>query len=233
MSETANMNVYKKLQLARVLLQNTKLNKSGKNKFAGYDYFELGDFIPAIQSICEDVGLCGVISYTDQLATLTMYNTEGIDRVEFTSPMSSAELKGCHAVQNLGAVQTYLRRYLWTTAFELVEHDALDATTGSPEAKPKPKAEPKVEAKEEVKIKGKEGDWQMVANEPPEGDPTEGLNVVGKTAGIALGMATSKEDVMNIFKKNKTLFDSVKRVDPEFFATLMESFTATKQKFGD
>jgi hypothetical protein len=86
MSETANMNVYRKLQLARVLLQNTKLNKSGKNKFAGYEYFELGDFIPAIQSICEDVGLCGVISYTDQLATLTMYNTEGTDRVEFTSP---------------------------------------------------------------------------------------------------------------------------------------------------
>ena len=133
MSETANMNVYKKLQLARVLLQNTKLNKSGKNKFAGYDYFELGDFIPAIQSICEDIGLCGVISYTDQLATLTIYNTEAADKIEFTSPMSSAELKGCHAVQNLGAVQTYLRRYLWTTAFELVEHDALDATTGSME----------------------------------------------------------------------------------------------------
>jgi hypothetical protein len=81
MSETANMNVYKKLQLGRVLLQNTKLNKSGRNKFAGYDYFELGDFIPAIQNICEDIGLCGVISYTDHLATLTIYNTEGADKV--------------------------------------------------------------------------------------------------------------------------------------------------------
>jgi hypothetical protein len=64
MSETAKMNVYRKLQLARVLLQNTRLNKSGKNKFAGYEYFELGDFIPAIQVIFEDVGLCGVITYT-------------------------------------------------------------------------------------------------------------------------------------------------------------------------
>lgn len=233
MSETANMNVYKKLQLARVLLQNTKLNKSGKNKFAGYDYFELGDFIPAIQSICEDLGLCGVISYTDQLATLTIYNTEGADKIDFTSPMSSAELKGCHAVQNLGAVQTYLRRYLWTTAFELVEHDALDATTGSMEVKPKPKVEAKVEVKEEAKIKGKEGDWQMIANEPPEGDPTDWLNAVGKTAEIALGLAGSQNDVMNIFKKNKTLFEAVKKVDPKFFAKLMESFTATKQKFGE
>jgi hypothetical protein len=49
--------------------------------------------------------------------------------------MSRAELKGCHEVQNLGAVQTYLRRYLWTTAMEIVEHDALDATTGSVEVK--------------------------------------------------------------------------------------------------
>jgi hypothetical protein len=41
--------------------------------------------------------------------------------------MSSAALKGCHEVQNLGAVQTYLRRYLWTNAFEIVEHDSIDS----------------------------------------------------------------------------------------------------------
>ena len=88
MSETAKMNVYRKLQLARVLLQNTKLNKSGKNRFAGYEYFELSDFVPAIQMIFEDVGLCGVINYTYDVATLTIHNTEGDDTVEFTSPMS-------------------------------------------------------------------------------------------------------------------------------------------------
>ena len=211
-------------------MQNTKLNKSGKNKFAGYEYFELGDFIPAIQMIFEDVGLCGVISYTNEVATLTIHNTEGDDRVEFTSPMSRAELKGCHEVQNLGAVQTYLRRYLWTTALEIVEHDALDATTGSVEVKPKPKV---VEAKpaERPEIKGKEGPWQMVAKTPPEGDPTDWLQTVGKTAEIALAMAQSKADVMDIFKKNKELFDSVKATDAEFFKDLMASFTAAKEKF--
>ena len=234
MSETANMNVYKKLQLARVLLQNTKLNKSGKNKFAGYEYFELGDFIPAIQNICEDLGLCGVFKCDEVMAYLIIYNTEKDESVVFSAPMSTAELKGCHAVQNLGAVISYLRRYLWVNAFEIVEHDALDATTGSVEVKPKPKAEVKEEPKAEPKkITGKDGEWQMVANEPPEGDPTEWLNVVGKTAEVALGMASSQEDVMNIFKKNKTLFETVKKVDPEFFANLMASFTAAKQKFGE
>jgi hypothetical protein len=45
--------------------------------------------------------------------------------------MAEAQLKGCHPVQNLGATQTYLRRYLYVLALEIVEHDALDATTGS------------------------------------------------------------------------------------------------------
>jgi hypothetical protein len=41
--------------------------------------------------------------------------------------MSTAALKGCHEVQNLGAVETYIRRYLWVTALEIVEHDAIDS----------------------------------------------------------------------------------------------------------
>jgi hypothetical protein len=121
------MSVYKKLQEARILLQNTKLNKSGKNKFAGYEYFELGDFLPQIQNICKNVGLCGMVSFTADTAYLTIHDTDGEGFTTFTSPMSSAALKGCHDVQNLGAVQTYLRRYLWTNAFEIVEHDAIDA----------------------------------------------------------------------------------------------------------
>ena len=64
------MSVYKKLQEARIMLQRTKLSKSGKNKFAGYEYFELGDFLPAIQEICQKVGLCGVVSFNHEMAFL-------------------------------------------------------------------------------------------------------------------------------------------------------------------
>ena len=143
-------NVFKKLQDARVRLQKTELSKSGQNKFAGYEYFELGDFIPAVQQICNDVGLCGVISYTTSIASLTLHDTDGEGFVVFDSPMSTAALKGCHEVQNLGAVQSYIRRYLWMTAFEIVEHDGLDATTGGEapvQKKVEVKAAPKVEVK--------------------------------------------------------------------------------------
>lgn len=124
------MGIYKKLQEARIRLQATKLNKSGLNAFAKYTYFELGDYLPQIQAIFNDVGLTGVISFNTVLAELTIYEHEGDGIIRITSPMSSAALKGCHEVQNLGAVQTYQRRYLWQSALEIVEHDALEATTG-------------------------------------------------------------------------------------------------------
>jgi hypothetical protein len=129
------MSVYKKLMQARLALQNTKLKKSGVNKFAGYSYFELGDFLPTVQNIFSDVGLCGYISYSPEIATLTIVDVEDNSLILITSPMAEANLKGTHPIQNLGAVETYQRRYLWMTAMEIVEHDILDATTGSVDTK--------------------------------------------------------------------------------------------------
>ena len=124
------MSVYRKLMQARIALQSRKMTKSGLNKFAGYNYFELGDFLPTTMEIFNEVGLCGVVSYQKDIATLTITDIDGGGEIVVCSPMSSAALKGLHEVQNLGAVQSYLRRYLWVTAMEIVEHDALDATTG-------------------------------------------------------------------------------------------------------
>ena len=229
------MSVYKKLQEARIQLQNTKLNKSGKNKFAGYEYFELGDYLPQIQNICQKNGLCGMVSFTAETAYLTIHETEGDGFVTFTSPMSSAALKSCHDVQNLGAVQTYLRRYLWTNAFEIVEHDALDATTGGVE--PAKKVEPKpvplpVQLKAEPKkIVGEKGEWQIVAPAAPaEGEITAWLDLIKTSSHMLLDLCADEADVMQIFKKNKVLFDTVKGHDAVFFKEMMGKFTETKNK---
>lgn len=124
------MSVFKKLMEARIKLAGSDLKKTGVNTFAGYKYFELGDFLPTGQAIFNELGLCGVVSFTKDIATLTITCTDGGGELVITSPMGSAALKGCHEVQNIGAVETYQRRYLWVSAFEIVEHDALDATTG-------------------------------------------------------------------------------------------------------
>ena len=127
--------VHKKLMQARIALQNAPLKKSGHNKFAGYSYFELGDFIPTINQIFSDVGLCGVVSYDAEIASLTITDVDDGTNIIITSPMADANLKGCHPIQNLGAVETYTRRYLWVTAMEIVEHDALDSSAPIKEEK--------------------------------------------------------------------------------------------------
>lgn len=122
------MNVFEKLQTARIQLQSTKMKKSGNNKFAGYQYFELGDFLPEINKLFAELKLCSVVSFGKDLAELKVINIEKPEEVvTFTSPMADANLKGCHPIQNLGAVETYNRRYLYVSALEIVEHDALDS----------------------------------------------------------------------------------------------------------
>ena len=122
------MGVHKKLMEARIALQSAPLKKSGHNKFAGYQYFELGDFLPTINQIFYKVGLCGVVSFDKELATLCITDTDDGSQIVLTSPMAEANLKGCHPIQNLGASETYTRRYLWVSALEICEHDALDSS---------------------------------------------------------------------------------------------------------
>jgi hypothetical protein len=227
------MSVYKKLQEARMKLQNTALKKSGHNKFAGYYYFELGDFLPAIQKICAEMGLCGVVSFDHNIAYLQINDTEDGTSVMFTSPMSSAALKGCHDVQNLGAVQTYLRRYLWVNAFEIVEHDALDATLGADGAKKpntvaaKPVATAVKPAQAPATKAALPGEWTLKPVND-KGTPEEWLGGL-KTGTLALlQLAEKPDDVANIFKVNRSLFDRAKELDPALYADLMASFTSTK-----
>lgn len=229
------MSVHKKLMQARLKLQATELKKTGHNKFAGYHYFELGDFLPAVQQIFADLGLCGVISYETDIAKLCITDTEDGTAIVITSPMSTAALKGCHEVQNLGAVQTYIRRYLWVAAMEIVEHDALDATTGSAEpekpAKPVatlPKPTPAATGKAPVKVEGRDGPWQLSIKADSEDNLPAWISIVMETARLALGQAQTEKDVMDIFKVNRNIFDKLKQEALDDHAALMEDFKAKK-----
>jgi hypothetical protein len=221
------MSVYKKLQEARILLQNTKLNKSGKNKFAGFSYFELSDFIPQVTEIFNKVGLCGVVSFTNDTAYLTVHETESDGFVTFTSPLVMAENAKGQAIQSLGATHTYFRRYLWLMCMEITENDLIDSI--EPVAKTVPKIEPK---KPEPKpIAGEKGEWQITAPAKPEGDTKEWLDLIKSASHMLLDLTANEEDVMLIFKKNKVLFDTVKATDAVFFKEMMGKFTERKTLF--
>lgn len=125
------MNIYQKLQKARVLLQEKNLKKSGENKFSNFKYYELADFLPAVNAIFNEVGLSSVFNLTDK-AILTIINSEKTDEIQqFVSPIAEVQLKGCTDVQALGAVHTYMKRYLYLNALEIVENDFLDGNAGN------------------------------------------------------------------------------------------------------
>jgi hypothetical protein len=121
------MSVYKKLQQARLNIVQTAMKKSGKNRFANYDYFELGDFLPTVHSVFNDVGLCGVFTLSDTNAHLTIHDTDSDGVISFSSPLVMAEGSKQQAIQLLGSTHSYLRRYLWLMALELVESDGVDS----------------------------------------------------------------------------------------------------------
>jgi hypothetical protein len=197
------MKVYKKLSIARVLLQEMPLSKSGHNKFAGYKYFELGDFLPAIQKIFNEIGLVDVISFDKDEATMTIYDADDGSSVQFKSPMGSANLKGCHEVQNIGAVETYQRRYLYVTALAIVEHDALDAVTGDSKV---------VEAKAETKV---------------EEAPMHFVTFVDMLIELAYD-CKKVDELTAIWKTNQKAIDKLKSSSSTEFKRLQDTFADIK-----
>lgn len=142
------MNVYKKLTQARLKLLTAEMKKSGHNKFAGYHYFELGDFIPSIHKIFDELGLCGVFTFENSSATLTIHDTDGNGSIVFSSPVVSAtkvEKDGTQkpeSIQDMGGKHTYFRRYLWLMALEITEHDSIDAGDNTDRKTDKPEGKP-------------------------------------------------------------------------------------------
>lgn len=129
-------NIYQKLQEARVELHNMQLKKSGCNKFANFYYYELGDFIPQVNKIFLEKGLIAVFNLLKETAILDIINIDNKDEcVSFETPTAEVNIKGANAVQALGGCHTYLKRYLYMNALEIVEADMFDATIGREDRK--------------------------------------------------------------------------------------------------
>jgi hypothetical protein len=221
------MSVYKKLQEARVMLHRTQLNKSGKNKFANFNYFELGDFIPQVTDIFNKVGLCGVVSFTGDSAYLTVHETEGDGFITFTSPLVYASVEKTQPIQNLGSTHTYLRRYLWLMCMEITENDVVDAVEQKAPVKPVAVSIP-VEAKHTyIPPKPTAGPWALSVSDTE--DVGAWMGALSSGCDVLLAIATSVDDVATIFKTNRSIFDKAKSLDETAYSKIMEKFTATKK----
>lgn len=115
----------------RVDLQNTNLKKSGKNKFAGFSYFELADFLPALNKLMYEEGINDRFYIKDNEAILELIkgeeiNTYTIPFIMFDTPLNKNGQPSMQDIQYLGALNTYYKRYLYLNAFGITDGDIID-----------------------------------------------------------------------------------------------------------
>jgi hypothetical protein len=219
------------------------MKKSGLNKFAGYSYFELGDFIPHVQVIFNDLGLCGVVTFNTEYAQLCITDVEDGTVIVITSPMAAAELKGAHPIQNLGASLSYQRRYLWMAAMELTEHDPIDSAPPVEAPKQAPKPEPKPSPVPELKAPTKHVKGRVDPIPPQHVEPDrwtiyieadDDVSWVAKLLEVnelKIGMAESAEDLKGMYQINRAVYDKLKVLDPKAHSDVIERLTAAKKSF--
>lgn len=131
--ELQALNIFERLQLLRIDIQKANLKQSGINKFANYKYFDLKDIVPTINMLLLKYKLTTLITFTNEMATLTIINCHKPDeKIIFTSPMRDLEIKGLNKIQVLGGVETYQRRYLYLMAFDIVESDLIEVQKALP-----------------------------------------------------------------------------------------------------
>ena len=128
-AEKKQKNLKQKLQEARMLLKEENLTKSGKNSFLGNSYYQLTDIQPAITKVCNEVRICPVISFNTESAVMTIMDFDTDDTITITTPMAELVRDAKKsAMQELMSYQTYARRSLYLSVFEIVEDDGESQT---------------------------------------------------------------------------------------------------------
>lgn len=141
-----NKNLNESIISIRVKLQNAKLKKSGKNKFAGFDYFELADFLPKLNELMLEEGIndrFSIINNNDGSMTASLLLIKGNENQVYTMPFvlfetpvnkkynkdldEYVEVKSMQDIQYLGALNTYYKRYLYLNAFGITDGEVIDS----------------------------------------------------------------------------------------------------------
>ena len=117
--------VMKKLQKSRVDWQSKPRKKSGFNKFQNFKYFVLKDILPTVNEIFNKNGLYSQYNLTKDYAELIITDSSTGDYLPYRIPVQKLDNP---TMQNIGAINTYSKRYLYMNALEIEEdEDELDS----------------------------------------------------------------------------------------------------------
>jgi len=132
-------NIYKKIMSARLQFLQSNPQKSGRNEFQKFNYYELDDIVPTATRICNNLGLYTEIDMgaeTYGFATLTVVNVDNPEeKVYFRLKMPEINNENINnALQDTGRAETYLRRYLYLLFLDIAQNDEVDASDNRPKS---------------------------------------------------------------------------------------------------
>lgn len=129
--------VFSKMSAIKAELSKCKIPKSGKNTHSNFTYHELTDFMPFINELNEKHGVATFPKFLrkEGICVLSVVNVEdSSDKYDVVIPFVEAQMlaKGgapsnVDAIQRMGSTITYNRRYLYMSAYDIVESDSVDA----------------------------------------------------------------------------------------------------------
>ena len=206
--------VFKRLSRARHAIGATDIPKSGRNKYAGFDYHELKDILPPINKYNDFYGLADIIDISEErdVASIEIFNVDDRkDSISFSIPYTEAEMlaKGgapstVDAIQRLGSTVTYIRRYLYLLAYNIVESDAVDSTVDSTQPKEGSKSPAKKKSFSKAKTQAsKSGSGSKVPATKPQLGLIEKLQKNGKVSKDYDFTGITKSEASDVIKAGK------------------------------
>jgi hypothetical protein len=156
-----NKTVHARMSAIKAELSECKIPKSGKNTFSGFVYHELTDFMPFINKLNAKHGVNTFPKFLQKqgICVLTVINADNErDRYQIVIPFIEAQMlaKGgqpsvVDAIQRMGSTLTYNRRYLYMSAYDIVESDGIDSLPQQP-AEPAKTTAAKTETETKKKV---------------------------------------------------------------------------------
>lgn len=227
------MKVYQAINAVQSELAQTGITKDRRNQQQGYSFRGIDDVFNALSPLLAKHGLCilpRVVSrecierQTMKGGTL-FYVTVGVE-FDFVC----AEDGSTHMVKTYGEAMdsadkatnkamSAAYKYAAFQAFAIPTEGDNDADSHTPDVKPAPKATPKPEAPRPVIAAMSSDDVELWAN------------TIIDSAMTALDKTTSADDVMNVFKQNRSTYDELKAKNPEAYEQLMQLFKTMKESF--
>lgn len=140
--------VNSKLLMARQIISKQPIKKKGTNDYSEYDYFTPSQVSRLVLSACIETGLLTVFSLEKDefgfFGKLQVIDIETNAKINFVMRTDVPTIKATNITQQFGGCETYTRRYLLMSAFDIADNN-LDFDAKNNSTKNKQELKPKTE----------------------------------------------------------------------------------------